>query len=117
MLVNRLADRAVGTSPIGAPAIPPAAVQAAAAVVAEGVEVGEVAEADAAVVEAETMNTFADKVGLGWRADLAAGIFSHLDRIDLLEIVADDFFDAPRREIRALQTLAAQVSVVLHGVG
>ena len=75
------------------------------------------AEADAVVAEAKTMNTFADKVGLGWRSDLAAGIFSHLDRIDLLEVVADDFFDAPRREVRALQTLAAQVPVVLHGVG
>jgi uncharacterized protein (UPF0276 family) len=63
------------------------------------------------------MNTFADKIGLGWRANLAAGIFSHLDRIDLLEVIADDFFDAPRREIRALQTLAAQIPVVLHGVG
>jgi hypothetical protein len=63
------------------------------------------------------MNTFADKVGLGWRANLAAGIFSHFDRIDLLEVIADDFFDAPRREIRALQTLAAQIPVVLHGVG
>jgi uncharacterized protein (UPF0276 family) len=90
-------------------------VEAAVAVAAEGVEVG--AEGDAVVAEAEKMNTFADKVGLGWRADLAAGIFSHLDRIDLLEVVADDFFDAPRREVRALQTLATQVPVVLHGVG
>jgi uncharacterized protein (UPF0276 family) len=81
------------------------------------VEAAEGAAADAVVVAAEKMNTFADKVGLGWRADLAAGIFSHLDRIDLLEVIADDFFDAPRHEIRALQTLAAQVSVVLHGVG
>jgi uncharacterized protein (UPF0276 family) len=84
-------------------------------VAAEVVEV--VVAEDVAVAEAETMNTFADKVGLGWRADLAPGIFSHLDRIDLLEVVADDFFDAPRREVRALKTLASQVSVVLHGVG
>ncbi len=74
-------------------------------------------EAAVAVAGAKTMNTFADKVGLGWRADLAAGIFSHLDGIDLLEVIADDFFDAPRREIRALKTLASQVPVVLHGVG
>jgi uncharacterized protein len=73
--------------------------------------------AGAAGVEAEMTNIFADKVGLGWRADLAAGIFSNLDRIDLLEVIADDFFGAPKREIRALKTLASQVSVVLHGVG
>ena len=63
------------------------------------------------------MNPTSDKVGLGWRPDLAAGILSHLDRIDLLEIIADDFFDAPRRDIRALQTLSSQIPVVLHGVG
>jgi uncharacterized protein len=81
------------------------------------VAVAEGVAEDAVVVEAEKMNTFVDRVGLGWRADLAAGIFSHLDRIDLLEVVADDFFDAPRRDIRALQTLATQVPIVLHGVG
>ena len=72
---------------------------------------------DVAAAEADIMKAFHDRVGLGWRADLAAGIFTHLDCIDLLEVVADDFFDAPRGEIRALKTLASQVSVVLHGVG
>jgi len=90
-------------------------VEAAAAVAAEGVEA--VAAEAAVVAEADSMNELQDRVGLGWRADLAAGIFSHLEYIDLLEVVADDFFGAPRREIRALKTLASQVSVVLHGVG
>lgn len=58
-----------------------------------------------------------DKVGLGWRPDLAAGILSHLDQIDLLEVIADDFFDVPGREVRALQTLSSQIPVVLHGTG
>jgi uncharacterized protein (UPF0276 family) len=44
------------------------------------------------------------------------GILSHLDRIDVVEVMADDLFDAPRRERRSLRTLAAQTSVVLHGV-
>jgi uncharacterized protein (UPF0276 family) len=84
-------------------------------VAAEDVEA--VVAEDVAAAEADIMNAFHDRVGLGWRADLAAGIFTHLDCIDLLEVVADDFFDAPCREIRALKTLASQVSVVLHGVG
>lgn len=63
------------------------------------------------------MSVSPDKVGLGWRPDLAAGILSHLDHIDLLEVIADDFFDAPRCEVRALQTLSSQIPVVLHGVG
>jgi uncharacterized protein len=57
-----------------------------------------------------------DRFGLGWRPELAAGILAHLDRIDLIEVIADDYFDAPRRDLRALQTLAAQVSIVSHGV-
>lgn len=57
-----------------------------------------------------------DRIGLGWRAELAAGILSSLDRIDIVEVIADDFFDAPRRDLRALRTLAAQTPVTLHGV-
>lgn len=80
---------------------------------------GEVVEEVAVVVAgAKHMSgdIFADKVGLGWRPDLAAGILSHLHRIDLLEIIADDFFNAPQRQVRALQTLSSQVPVALHGV-
>jgi uncharacterized protein len=58
-----------------------------------------------------------DLFGLGWRPELAAGILSSLDRIDVVEVIADDHFDATRRELRALRTLASQVTVVLHGVG
>jgi uncharacterized protein len=61
-------------------------------------------------------NTIQDRVGLGWRRELAVGILSNLDRIDVVEVIADDFFDAPRAERRALRTLAAQTTVVLHGV-
>jgi uncharacterized protein (UPF0276 family) len=57
-----------------------------------------------------------DRVGLGWRRELAVGILAHLDRIDVVEVIADDFFDAPRDERRALRTLSAQTTVVLHGV-
>jgi uncharacterized protein (UPF0276 family) len=62
------------------------------------------------------VNNLKDRVGLGWRADLAAGILEHLDDIDLLEVIADDFFSAPSRQVRALKMLAARIPVVLHGV-
>jgi hypothetical protein len=32
-----------------------------------------------------------DQVGMGFRPELAAGIFSNLERIDLVEVIADDF--------------------------
>jgi uncharacterized protein (UPF0276 family) len=57
-----------------------------------------------------------DRIGLGWRPELAAGILSNLDCIDVVEVIADDYFEAPARQIRALQTLAAHVPVVLHGL-
>jgi uncharacterized protein (UPF0276 family) len=54
-------------------------------------------------------------VGLGWRPELAAGILSNLDKIDVIEVIADDYFDSSPR-VRALKTLAAQSTVVLHGI-
>ncbi len=57
-----------------------------------------------------------DRVGIGWRRELAGGILSNLDRIELVEVIADDLFRAPARELRAMKTLSAQVPVVLHGV-
>jgi uncharacterized protein len=57
-----------------------------------------------------------DRVGLSWRHKLAAGILSNLDRIDVVEVIADDYFDAPAKRVKALRTLSAQVPVVLHGV-
>ena len=71
---------------------------------------GAVAAADGAVHVAP------DRVGLGWRAELALGIVAHLELIDVLEVIADDLFSAPRRSVRAMQTLARQRPIVLHGV-
>jgi uncharacterized protein (UPF0276 family) len=59
---------------------------------------------------------FGDRVGIGWRAELAASIFVHRDRIDLIELIADDHFRASQRQLRALRTLANQVPMMLHGV-
>lgn len=58
-----------------------------------------------------------DRFGLLWRPQHAADLLAHLDEIDVLEVIADDWLGRPRSEVRALRTLAAQVSVRLHGVG
>ena len=39
-----------------------------------------------------------DRFGIGWRPELAAGILSNLDRIDIVEVIADDYFDASKIE-------------------
>jgi len=59
----------------------------------------------------------ADRVGLGWRPELAAGILVNLERIDVVEVIADDYVGAGRRALHALRTLARQVPLWLHGVG
>jgi uncharacterized protein (UPF0276 family) len=71
------------------------------------------AEEGVVAVAAERTN----RVGLGWRPELAAGILANLDRIDVVEVIADNYFRASRRELNALRGLAEQVPVHLHGVG
>ncbi|WP_454775354.1 DUF692 domain-containing protein [Janthinobacterium tructae] len=66
---------------------------------------------------AVSQETARDRVGLGWRGELAAGILSNLAHIDVLEVIADDYYHAPRASIAALSSLARQVPVSLHGVG
>ena len=57
-----------------------------------------------------------DRVGLGWRGELAAATLEHLDEIDVLEVIADNWLTAPRREVTALEYLARERPVMLHGV-
>ena len=70
----------------------------------------------AVVAELKAKSDHNDRVGIGWRGELAAAIFSHLDRIDLLELIADDHFRATPRVLRALRTLASHTPITLHGV-
>lgn len=62
-------------------------------------------------------STQRDQVGLSWRPELAAGILQHLDQVDLVEVIADDYFDAPTGELSALQLLGAQLPLAVHGLG
>lgn len=58
----------------------------------------------------------ADRVGLGWRGELAAGVFAHLDRIDIVELIADDHMHTSTAALRPLRLLASQLPITLHGV-
>lgn len=42
-----------------------------------------------------------DRFGLGWRPELATGIFANLAKIDVLEVQADDYFHAPKSQVRS----------------
>lgn len=56
------------------------------------------------------------RVGIGWRPELAASIFMQLDHIDVVEVIAENYFNASRRDLDALRGLAEQVPVHVHGV-
>ena len=77
---------------------------------AAAVEVAAAGEADVAVVEAE------DRFGLTWQPALAAGILANLERIDVVEVIAEEQFGASSRATRALETLAQHVPLLVHGV-
>jgi uncharacterized protein (UPF0276 family) len=57
-----------------------------------------------------------DRVGLGWRPELAAGIFAALDNIDLLEVVGDNYLEASRRQRLALKVLSREVPLHIHSI-
>jgi uncharacterized protein len=67
---------------------------------------------DAEAAVAENMQ---DRVGLGWRPELAGGIFSNLDRIDVIEVIAEDYWDSSSG-MAAVKMLAAQKPLLLHGI-
>lgn len=73
------------------------------------------AVAEVAVAAAGVSIKNHDRVGLGWRPQLASGILSNLERIDVIEVIAEDYSHGSAR-LRALQMLAKQVPVVIHGV-
>ncbi len=57
-----------------------------------------------------------DRVGLGWRGELAAATLDRIASIDVLEVIAEDWLCATRRETAALAELARACPVLLHGV-
>lgn len=57
-----------------------------------------------------------DRFGLSWRGALAAGILAHRERLDYLEVIADDYVGAPMADLRALATLARHLPVSLHSI-
>ncbi len=57
-----------------------------------------------------------DRFGLGFRPQLAAAMLANLDAIDVIEVIAETLFEAPRAQRDAMRMLSRQVPVMLHGV-
>jgi hypothetical protein len=58
----------------------------------------------------------ADRVGIGWRGELAAGIIGSLAEIDVIEVVAESWLRAGKKELRSLAWLGKQRPLFVHGV-
>jgi uncharacterized protein (UPF0276 family) len=57
-----------------------------------------------------------DHIGIGWRWQLAPRILEHLDEIDVLEVVAEHYLRASRREIASIRALARARPLHIHSV-
>src|SRR5581483_9016799 len=55
--------------------------------------------------------------GLGWRPALSAGILANLDAIDVIEVIAEDCFDAAPPVLDGLRALGRRRPLFVHGVG
>jgi len=76
-----------------------------------------VAAATAATDAAEAVvAVVSDRVGLSWRGPLAAAILSNLDRIDVIELMLEDFIDASRDQLGGVRLLRSTTPVMVHGV-
>jgi uncharacterized protein len=78
--------------------------------------VDQVAAAVAVEVAVAAAAKQTDRVGIAWRPELAAGIHLHADEIDVVEVIAENYFHASRKERQALRWLANQFPLYLHGV-
>ena len=56
-----------------------------------------------------------DRFGIGWRSELSASIMLNLDKIDIVEVIAEKF-PVKSKAAKALKTLIAQVPVTIHSV-
>lgn len=58
-----------------------------------------------------------DRVGILWRDELAAAIHLHLDEIDAIEILIDNYLEADRSRMDAFRALGRQLPLHFHSTG
>lgn len=56
-----------------------------------------------------------DRVGLGWRREISSHILMNADKIDVIEVMVDDYLHAPDERIHALQSLMREIPTCFHG--
>lgn len=80
------------------------------------VAVAAVADGSVTCLQERGVPLVPDRVGIGWRPELAAAILANLDRIDVVEVMAEDLFPLSKGDLLSFRTLGNEVALVLHGV-
>lgn len=62
------------------------------------------------------MRQLKDRVGLGWRHEISSHIWIHADRVDVIEVMLEDYLDASSAKLHSLKTLAREIPSIFHGV-
>lgn len=57
-----------------------------------------------------------DKFGMGWRNDYASSLLSNLHKLDILEIIIDDFLNSDNSELQQIFFLESQIELSFHGI-
>lgn len=57
-----------------------------------------------------------DRFGIGWRPAIAADIIANIAKIDLLELIAEDWIAAGAAQRRAMAMILGEVPLTVHGV-
>lgn len=64
----------------------------------------------------ENKSSTFDRVGLGWRPEIAIDIYENLEQIDILELVAENYADFSKRDLTTFKRLSSAVPIMVHSI-
>ena len=57
-----------------------------------------------------------DKFGIGWRNDYASSLLPNLHKLDILELIIDDYLHSNNSELQQVYFLESQIELSFHGI-
>lgn len=57
-----------------------------------------------------------DRVGIAWRREIAQELRRHMDQLDVIQLITEDWLDASDASLAAVRALRSRASLHLHGV-
>lgn len=56
------------------------------------------------------------RFGIGWRNEISLQILANIDRLQILEIIIDDYLDCSKSDIEKIKFLEKQIPLTFHGI-